>query len=108
MLRSGRFAVSEVGGGKEGSLHEQDDYLILEIRREDMRELKRQMEIALSIEDALEKDGRAPDKASLCCFELRGKPHPQRADRSDGTTSWPPSFLSVEVIAESGTPDRWK
>ena len=103
MPRSARFEVSwfaDPGATELPAGEENKDYLVLEVGAANLRRLKESIDLAFQV-------GCGSDDG-LTCFLFHGRAHPQRGDREDGTTTWPPSLLSDEVIAESPRPQRWK
>lgn len=81
---------------------EAKDYIVLELRADDIERLRKQLDLTLLFN---EKTGNSEGHLCIC---IQGRAYPQAADRLDGTRGYPPSLLSEEVLAESPRPDRWK
>lgn len=102
--RSARFQVTwcddaNLGGEPPADLPP-SDYIVLELQHEDLLRLKKQVGIALALS--------RPSALEYACLLFHGTARAQAADKADGTTSYPPSLLSEEVLAESPRPERWK
>jgi hypothetical protein len=108
--RGGRFEVSGIESAFMG-----DDFLVLEIRTKELLLLKEQIDLSLELQKKFEAENGIEDGSHLCLL-FYGRPHPQRADSADGTSKWPPSYISEEVKGEwfeelrrrGFNPDRWK
>jgi hypothetical protein len=112
MQRSARFEVAWAEGtdGPEneagGKLHGGKDYIVLELKTEDMKRLKASIDMTLALAEGAQKED--PDEDGYWTFLFHGRAHPQREDSSDGTCAYPESLLAPEVIAMTPKVERWK
>lgn len=105
--RGARFQVSwvdDLHAQSAGPPSHRDcpDYIVLELLPDDVRRLHKQLELGIALDDA-----NLLDDTYLTVL-LQGKAYAQAADAEDGTTTYPPSLLSEEVLAETPRRARWR